>query len=510
MGVWDLLLKTSNPEVPNILKNADSQTLTSFSRLHTVGADTLYDTSTLMMDAKVVNDYICGQMNVEKNFPTATTLSPRDLMGYEQAGSTLRRLYPNPFQVNAFVAENYWAAAKSRKELWKEVDRDGFTIKADTKISPKEAKRALDFLDNLSSNGRDMRYLVNKLRDNLCTFGQFVNYEEVKKVKGERDVKLHLFVMEKLQPIINRDTDTIISWEYYLNHGQASFAPNVVDHIYTFSCRSNVLGQPALGPVIVDIEAAMHSSIYQNTVMQKGGMIRGLLSLKDLGNGQQVINDKAYMSLADELTKFYDKRFGGVRGAGQLAVAPFLDKFFDLNKVGEMDMAYKTLNEAIGIRTATMFGVNPERIGLTRGSQYKNEAEVFDSISLSFDNEIYYTTGLVFDYLNKKLDENGFQGIRLGSKGEFSSISKAAAIFAKEIASTKTKMITVNEFRTRVLRWDPLDGPDGDAYIGDVNTVQDMSKAIGNNPTARKSLIKMYSDDLSVRTYDTEELRYVR
>lgn len=491
------------PDVPQIFLDADPETIRSFGRLHEIGSDLKYDQSVLADDAKRVNDHLCNKLNVEKNFPTSTTLSPRDLMGYQQAGSTLRRLYPNPFQVAAFVSENYWAAWKSRRELWKEVDRDGFVLKSESKQSPKRLREALDYLDNLSTNGRDAKYFINKCRDTVSTFGNLVTYPE--KRKGQD--KLFLFVMENLQPVIDREKDQIIRWEYYLQHGQASFSPSQVDHVFTYSCRTNVMGTPALSPVIVDVEAAMHSSIYQNTVMQKGGMLRGLLALKDLGNGKQVVNDKSYMDLADQLTKWYDRRFGGVRGAGQLAVAPFLDKFFDLNKVGEMDMAYKTLNEAIGIRTATMFGVNPERIGLSRGSQYKNEAEVFDSISLSFDNEMYYTSGLVFDYLNKKLEEAGFEGIYLGARGEFGAISKAAAMFALALAQTKTKIITVNEFRTRVLRWEALDGPEGDKFVGDVNTQQDLSKAIGK-PT--KSLIKTYSDDLEVRIWTPEELRWYK
>jgi hypothetical protein len=491
------------PDAPDIFKNADGDTLRSFARLHEMGADMMYDQSLLADDAKRVNDYLCDQMNVEKSFPSSTTLSPRDLMGFQQAGSVLRRLYPNPFQVAAFVSENYWAAWKSRRELWKEVDRDGFVLKSESKQNPKRLREALDYLDNLSTNGRDAKYFINKIRDTIATFGNMVAYPERKKGQD----KLFLFVMENLQPVINREKDEIVRWEYYLQHGQSSFSPDQVDHVYTYSCRTNVMGTPALSPVIVDVEAAMHSSIYQNTVMQKGGMMRGLLALRSLNSEKQVVNDKSYMDLAEQLTKFYDRRFGGVRGAGQLAVAPFLEKFYDLNKVGEMDMAYKNLNEIIGIRTATMFGVNPERIGLSRGSQYKNEAEVFDSISLSFDNEMYYTSGLTFDYLNKKLAEAGFDGIYLSARGEFGAISKAAAMFALAIAQTKTKIITVNEFRTRVMRWESLDGPEGDAYIGDMNTQSDVAKAIGK-PT--KSMIKRYNDDLEVRIWTPEELKWYR
>ena len=504
MNLWDLVYKKKGPDLPKVLEKADNDVKSSFLRLHELGAD-FNSSEQLFIDTKVVNDFLAKELEVrvDKGYSVATTLSPRDLMGYEQAGSQLRRLYPNTFQVAAFVSENYWAASKSRRELWKEVDRDGFVLKSEKKVSTSRVREALDFLDNLSTNGRDAKYLINKLRDNVTTFGNCLTRPQ--KSNKKKQLELYILLMERCQPILDRDRDEILEWEYYMSHGLAKFSPDEVDHIFTYSCRSNVLGQPALSPVIVDIEAAMHSSIYQNTVMMKGGMMRGLLTLKNLGNDQQVINDKSYMTLAEELTKWYDRRFGGVRGSGALAIAPFGEKFFDLNKVGEMDMAYKTLNETIGIRTAAMFGVNPERIGLSRGSQYKNEAEVFDSISLSFDNEYYYTTGLVFDYLNKILANNGYDDITIGAKGEFGAISKAAAIFAYNLSQTKTKIITVNEFRTRVLRWEPLDGPEGDMFIGDVNTKQELAKAIGK-PT--KSIIRRYSDDLEVRIWSPDELRY--
>lgn len=507
-GLGDSL--TYEPPLPEFLQSAPDRVKNSFLNLHKVGIDS--DITEVVKATSDVNTFLMDSY-IEKNFTNATNLSPRDLVGFEAAGSVLRRLYPSPFQISGFLSENYSPAVKARRELWKEVDRDGFVLKSTSK-SPKYVREALDFLNNFSTNGRDCRYLINKLRDNVSIFGNFLVYRFTDRRKKYKQERGDLLLMEKCSPLFETDNDLIRAWQYFHDNQVTVFSPSELDHQFTYSARTNVMGQPILSSLVVDIEAALHWTIYNNTVMQKGGMMRGILALKDIGNGSQVINDKTYIDLAEQLTKWYDRRFGGIRGSGQIAVGPFVDKFFDLGKIGEMDGAGMNLSDRVAVMTCEAFGVPPERAGYTRGSQYKNTAEVFDSIALGLDNEIYYTTQLVFDYLNMVLAENGYGDVTIEGKGEFSSTSKAAAEFLEKIAlaykNSGALTMTVNEFRTRIMRWNSLENEIGDKFIGEVMSaddprqVQERMAAIGKPA----SNAKRYEDRTGIYTYCPKELAY--
>lgn len=497
------------PIVPEFLKDAPQRIKDSFLKINSVGLDN--NVKEAFEVTNTVNQYL-SDLVVDKTYGTATSLSPRDLVGYEAAGSTLRRLYPSPFQINAFLGENYWVAAKCRKELWKEVDRDGFVLKSTSK-SKNHLRNALDFLNKLdATSGRDVKFLRNKIRDNLATFGNSLMHRFKSNKKGYKQERLDVLLMEKVLPQFYPNRDEVELWNYFIGYSGIVLYPEQVDLVYTFSSRTNVMGAPPLGPIVVDIEAAMHSSIYNNTVMQKGGLLRGILALKDINNGGGVINDKTVIDLAEQLTKWYDRRFGGVRGAGQLAVGPFVDKWIDMNKIGEMDGACLTLNDKVGLRTCGVYGVPAGRCNLAPGSQYTNNAEVFDTISLSFDNEIYWTQGLSDDYLNIILAENDFGDVRIEPRGEFSSISKAAAEFLNYISmaykNSGCLIMTVNEFRTRILRWEALDGPIGDMYIGEILSQDDprrMALQAAGPPSSNK---KRFEDDEGVISYNPNELLY--
>src|SRR5258708_2343514 len=63
--------------------------------------------------------------------------SSTSILGYEPAGSVLRKLYPNPFSVYSFIGNNHWATLLARMAVREEVARDGYVLVASPGTSKK-------------------------------------------------------------------------------------------------------------------------------------------------------------------------------------------------------------------------------------------------------------------------------------------------------------------------------------------------------------------------------------
>lgn len=389
------------------------------------------------------------------------TVPNRDLFGYEASGSVLKRIFPQQFQLHAFLADAIWAAAKSRQELWVDTDRDGYVLVAEERVPKKRVKFVSDILDDLNYD-----YLRNKLRDDLATFGNFV----VKPKQNSRGGVLELepLLMAGMAPMWEMDADKIKFWQYTLGNRQDIYRYNSLDHVFTYSSKSNTIGTPAMFSIVVDIEAALHASVYNNTLMQKGGLIKAILALDSFDKNAMVINDSNYLAVAQELTNWFSKNFGGVRNAGRLVVAPYLKNVFDMGKIGEMDAAWQHLVDAASIKTCLRFGIDPRRLGIPLKSQYENKDQVQDSALLSTDNNQYYTQKLVDEYMNRKLREFGIKDVRVEASGEYNSLSKSAAEVAHLLAGANAKILKVDEFRKRFLHIEGLGGELGEAFIGEI------------------------------------------
>lgn len=403
-----------------------------------------------------------------------------EVVGYKPAGSYLRKLYPNDFTLHCFLAEAYWAAAKARKELWVEIDRDGYVLTASSSVSKKTIKMIYKVLEDLK-----VPYYRNKIRDNLLISGNAVMQNVYNKFGGL--IKLNPLVMEKVAPAYNLTYDYLEGWQYIWGNRPTFIPYDDADHLYTYNARSNILGAPALGSAIVDVEAALQAAIYNNNVMQKGGLLSVVFRLKDPKNSD-LINDKVSFGLADEFTKWLERRFGGIRGAGQLAFIPMVEGVDVLNKVGEMDSAWTNLDHKTAQKVALLFGVPPERIGVARTSQYENKELVTDALALSFDNNNYYVTNIVDEYLTKVIikDGLGIDNVKIEMAGEFSAISKVAAEVGQMIAAMGTDVMTVDQFRQDLMHIEPLGGEEGKKYLGnyfrqmkDSNEEAPLTRAVG-------------------------------
>lgn len=397
------------------------------------------------------------EKEVDKTF--AATHTGTSNVGYEAAGSVLRRLYPHPFQMFSFVADNYWAALTCRKAIIEDVSRDGWVILAKDSYSNKQIKAIYRVLKDLKMTEKRLTLL-----DHLGTYGNFWTVPKRNRINGLQDIDVLL--PARIVPEYDRDTDKVLRWIYLQGNQRIILEPNQVDHRKTISSSSMVIGKPPLAAVLVDIEAALHSSVYNNTLMQKGGLIQAIVAMKDID--ESVINDKTYMQLAVSMQKYFDKRFSGVRGAGQIAFSPNIQAVYPLTKVQEMDGAYKTLRESCALNTCAVMGVPPERAGLQRGSQYRNEAEVSDTVNLSFDNRIAYLLNITDSYISDTILQEYLKldGVRIHQRGEFNSLTKTSAEVLEKIGRSNSAVMTTDEFRTRYLHMEPWGGELGRMLVG--------------------------------------------
>lgn len=409
-----------------------------------------------------------GINNAEKAFaPISIGLTS---LGYDAAGSVLRRLYPHPFMMFAFIGDNYGPAWKAVAAVVEEVSRDGWVLIANDGVSKKQVKAAYQLMKDY-----DIDNLRLTLVRDLRVFGNAFVLRDSNVLGGTTGLT-HL-LPERILPAWDRDEDKILGWLYLSGDKKIALPMKKVDHLMTYSNRSNVMGTPALASVVTQIEADLHAGVYNNTLMQKGGLLQALVSLDKIES--TLINDKAYLQLAQAMQKYFDKRFSGIRSGGSLAFSPNIKNVYQLNKIAEMDGAYKTLSEKAEHATCSALGVPPERIGLSRTSQYQNNSLIDDSVTLSFDNSLYFLLKIVDKYINDVVlpQHLGITNIKLHAKGEFSSISKTAAEFAKYVSEIGAPSMSVDEFRVRVLHWEPIGGTLGRTLLG---TVIQSKDAMGN------------------------------
>lgn len=444
----------------------------SFNKLEDTGFYTGIEDP--IKEIAVLNHIAKTEANKEALTKAVNYLNNSVAVGYEPAGSILKRLYPKPFEIFGFIGNNYWAAVKARREVRIEIERDFYVLTAPERTSKARIKAVNAILDQLG-----IPQLWVEWSDQLNLFGNSWNLIDTNLLGGIKG-KIEPLIPERVVPIYNLYKDEIVGWEYEWKGKTITFPLDSVDHLKTYSARSNQIGSPTLSSVVIEIEADIHATIYSNTLMQRGTLIKGILSLKNR-NDDSVINEQSYWDYTNAVQTLINKKFSGVRHSGQLAVIPEADKYFDFNN-NELDGIWKTTSDRTAARTGMLLGVPPERMGLRTTSQYKNDQEINDSLSLSFDNNQYYLTTIVANYINEKIlkERLGIEDIQIQASGEYGAISKSAAAFGQLISQMGVGIMSVDEFRTKTLHWEPLGGPEGAELIGKIKeNPQTLAKAVG-------------------------------
>ena len=417
-----------------------------------------------------------------KGFPLIN--SSTSILGYEPAGSTLRKLYPNPFAVYSFMGNNHWATLLSRAAVREELARDGYRIVTPQGTSKKKLKLVQSLLDDLYID--DFRL---NCTDMLNVFGNCWIDRDRNALGGLRGIQILL--PEKVLPILDTYGDYVLGWEYIIGNKRFYFNLGEIDHLKTYNLRSMQLGNPSLAPVVVDVEADLYASVYANMMFQKGGLVRAIVSLgdsKDSPDDIASLNENVGLHFAMKIYELFSKQYSGARGANQLTFLPNVKNVYPITNPKDLEGPYKETSDRTAIKVAGLLGVQPRRIGIHTTSQYENKVAVEDAEALASDNHRYYLVNITDNYVNKTLIQNylGFDDVELQFSGEYSSLSKSAAEFAFNIAQCGANIITVNEFRTRVMHWEPLDGADGDKYIGNVkNAALLLKQAATSTPPGR-------------------------
>lgn len=403
----------------------------------------------------------------------STLASTGMISGYESAGSALKKLYPNPFAPYAFIGDNYWAAFKARREARIEIIRDGYVLSAPERFPKKRIKEINDFLEEIGI----VNFRANAA-DHLNVFGNC--WIDLKKNKLGNLTELSLLLPEKIVPVLDNSNERVVGWDYIYGNRPLRLSLKDVDHLKTVSLRTSDLGTPSLGPILVDVEADMFASIYNSTVFRKGGLIKAIVSMDNM-NSEDGINDGSYLALIAELQKWFERQFGGVRGSGQVVFTPNVKGVHNLVNPKDLEGAHAATTDRTAVRVCELLGVPPERLGLSRSSQYQNNNLIDDSVSLSFDNNNYYIVGLVDEYINKKIIKEilGEDQVTLKMAGEYGSISKTAAEFGKVISEAGVNLVTANEFRKKALHWE--ENPDLEGlYLG--QTSREIEEKKANKP----------------------------
>ena len=228
-------------------------------------------------EAKVVrpmehglDDHLNAAIEINKGFPLTSTSNA--MLGYEAAGSTLRKLYPNPFAPYSFVGNNHWATFRARSAFREDAFRDGFVFQAPDGVAKRKLKLIQTAFDDL-----DLWNKMLDMMDHVNTFGNCWIDRDRNLLGGLKGI--NLLLPEKIVPYMDTFGDFVIGWEYQVGGKELYLPLGAVDHIKTYNLRSFQLGSPPLAGVLTDIEADMYAAIYANMIFQKGGLIRAIVSM---------------------------------------------------------------------------------------------------------------------------------------------------------------------------------------------------------------------------------------
>jgi hypothetical protein len=423
-----------------------------------------------------LDNYLNENNKREKGFPLIN--SSTSILGYEPAGSVLRKLYPNPFAVYSFIGNNHWATLVARMAVREDIARDGYVLLSPEGASKKNLKKVQTMLDDLYID--DFRL---NAADMLNVYGNCWIDRDRNLLGGLKGIQLLL--PEKILPILDTYGDFVLGWEYVIGNKRFYFNLGELDHLKTFNLRSMQLGNPGLAPVVVDVEADLYASIYANMMFQKGGLVRAIVSLgdhKDSPDDASSINMNTGLHFSQKVYELFSRQYSGVRGANQLTFLPNVKNVYPVTNPKDLEGPYKETSDRTAAKLALLLGVSPRRLGVHLSSQYENRMAVEDAESLSADNHRFYLTNIVDTYINNVIIKKylGIDDVELKFSGEYSSLSINAAEFGLKIAQMGVDCVTVDEFRTRALHWEPLGGKEGAEFLGSVKNASMLMKGAAN------------------------------
>ena len=387
----------------------------------------------------------------------------------------------NVYGAYAFIARHHPAVRACIQVILDEITNDGFVLisqKGTTRKRLKEVYRRI----------KDSH--VDELRLTLCKhlkiYGGAWLLPHSNLLGGKSDV-IQILSPPRMLPDIDPVSDRIRGWIYKPGPGigNINLPVDKVWHLRLFSVDDyRPIGDPPLSPAILDIEADMAASAFNNQVFQKGGLMGIIISVK-VPEADDPFGDEE-LDIADELQERIDTQFSGTKTGQSAVVATGVENVYNVNPVGKLDSSFKTLHYEVAKTIANCLGVPPEKIAVSRSDTLQYiPSLVEDSVNAQFDKALNSLIMYVDDFINEKIlkERFGITDVIIQSGGRYGALTKNAADTIKTLADAGP-ILTVNDALEKVLGWEPLspDNPRGQLVLDNTENRDPEAKPMIKDP----------------------------
>lgn len=399
----------------------------------------------------------------KKTLPTFSNMY--DVYNYKPATSRLYNLFAsNPFGAYAYVARHHSAVRACISTILDEINNDGYVLISEKGVTKKRLKDVYRKLKSIN---------LPELRSNLCKhlkiYGNAWILPHTNLLGGKSDT-LQLLSPTRILPDIDPVTEKIKGWFYRpgsIDSNITYFPLDKVWHLRLYSVDDyRDIGDPPLAPALLDIEADMAASAFNNQVFQKGGLLGVIISVK-VPEADPLSDEE--LDVAEDLQERINTQFSGAKAGQSVLVSPNIDNVYNPVPIGGLDSSFKTLHYEVQKTVAICLGVPPEKIAVSRSETLQYiPSLVEDSVNTSFDKAINTLVSYVDDFINETIlrEYYGITDIRIQAGGRWGSLTKNAADTIKALADSGP-IITVNDALEKVLGWEPLppDNPRGNIVL---------------------------------------------
>lgn len=378
-----------------------------------------------------------------------------NLFSFRPQGSSFYNIFPNAFGIFSFLANNHWAVLDCRNILYREIYADSYVFEGGTKEEQDYARQVCKQLN--------MRRLRCEIADQLKLFGMCFFAPIRNGLKGLKNVKPLLPAY--LRPIPTRDGQDIKEWQYqkgawYVTYGK--------DQLLTAQFRRSQmnygLGEAPLGAALLDIEADLQASMYNNVLFQKGGLL-GIAVLLEKGSthNRAGAGPSAY---AQYLQATLNANNSGARSGFETVVFENTKSIEVLNDLSSLDGAFHKSSDKCSKQIAHCWGVPHEMIGIvTNANQQYHAASMMDYSAKQLDKTIQEVTAIGDDFVNTKIFPacGVSPNVTIKAVPRNNSVTRTATQSGVDLGSL-VGVVTINEYRSAYLGLPPL-GPEGDVAL---------------------------------------------
>lgn len=409
---------------------------------------------------------LAGLQAIDKSF---NMFGVNDPFGYSPQGSTFKRLFPNPFGIFAYLADNYAPFRMCRLEYKKEIKSDGFYLGG----NENKFKPAL-----LALKEQGMEKLIQRMCDHLMVYGNFWIWPIKNLLGGIKEFRL--LEPQFLRPIMHNQRREVVGWEYDLGIGFIRFGINdLIQGVQDPSMTCPQIGSPRLGALLVDIEADIQASMFNNTVFQKGGLI-GIAIMMEPPNANTVPGQGGVNNYANIMeAKLNSNKSGARAGYGYGVFEGKNIKVEKLHDLKTMDGAFHGTNERVKKDVAILLGVPCSRVGvmLNTAGVY-NAIGLEDGAILQWDKSVNEVIAEALEVVNEQmLPLLKITDVFMKHHKRYNAMTRTATQSMLDLAQIDGVM-SIDEGRVQFLKRPPLGGPAGAMPLRRIPNVSATSEGV--------------------------------